>query len=472
MAYNDEKFLLAMIAKNKEFYDYAIEQVPPRLFQTPLLREIYKALIQARGDISTAQEILIKNGKSFDIGQLIFTTKIPVENVDMFNNLTRRIINDYLRSKLSSAMEQDVSSLNLITSLYQELEQIIHKQKTADNINNVWDSYLKAYQDFIRKDEELVGIDTLIKPLNEISGGFRKGELIVIGGRPGAGKSVYALNSLFVNGLFRGHPTLLISLEMTKERLMLRGLSGLTGVPFMRIRNYQLTQDDITKIFYPISCKKCGGEDVRVEMDENYNLKYICDHCGELQRDEVFTIADYIETQPIFLVDFKMYNTEVAGYRTIGDVIEEIIRTNQKSIEQFGRPLECVIVDYLQLIAGSRRYENTERELASIAYKLHTLAQDLNLTVIVTSQLKRKEETTPDIQDLKGSGGIEAAADWIFILKRNAEGELKLYHLKARDGRILPPQVLDSINELMVLDRYIYDNYYIPFQEMMFRKRR
>jgi len=214
-----------------------------------------------------------------------------------------------------------------------------------------------------------VAIGTGLVELNEITdGGFRPGELIVLGARPGMGKSALALNIAGHVAIDRKLPVQLISLEMKKTEIVHRMLASRSRMPLWKIRHQNRLSDTVLEqLDYPAQC---------------------------------------IRESPLYVNDRYITNINVVK--------------NMAKLAKHKYGIRLLVVDYLQLIGGSEPtgYERVSR----ISRELKILASDLEIPVIVLSQLSRAVELRPGkrpmMSDLRESGTIEQDADIVMMLYR------------------------------------------------------
>jgi replicative DNA helicase len=216
--------------------------------------------------------------------------------------------------------------------------------------------------------------------LDRKTDGFMAGELIVIASRPTVGKSAFALNIAY-NMAFMDKRVLFFSLDTSSNHLLIRLYSLLTEIPIDKIRNRLLSDDDLKKIK---ALKKMNALD------------------------------------NILPVDKARYLFEIA----------ELIRSTNPDI---------VIIDYLQLIRIGDEYQLRYQELSDITAELKFLAKDLNIPIILLSQLSRdvekKSDKKPSLSDLQGSTDIEAIADKVILLHKNDKNnEVEAFVAKNRNG--------------------------------------
>lgn len=242
------------------------------------------------------------------------------------------------------------------------------------------------------------GVSTGYREMDAILTGLMPSDLIILAARPSMGKTALALNWACNVGVFQDVPTLIFSMEMSKEQLVDRLLSMETGVSTEQLRSGKLSE----------------GETKRV----------------------VNTMAVLSEA-PVYIDD------------TPGVTIQSL-RTRARR-EDHLHHLGLIIVDYLQLMdgsAGKSRSSNREQEISEISRGLKVIARELNIPVIALSQLSRQVESRdvkiPQLSDLRESGSIEQNADIVAFMYRddyyNADSPRKnmtdILIRKHRNGRI------------------------------------
>jgi replicative DNA helicase len=237
-------------------------------------------------------------------------------------------------------------------------------------MRTIADQSLKAIERLAESRELITGLPTGYRQLDEYTSGLQPADLIVLAARPGMGKTSFALNVAQHAGLPGGSRVGIFSLEMTREQLFLRMLTGLARVDSHRLRTGRLTKEDwkqLTKAF------------------------------GELAAGNIF-------------ID------DSAGI----SVLEMRAKSRRLKLE---RGLDLVVVDYMQLIRSRSRFENRQQEMSEISRSLKELAKELNVPVIAVSQLSRApeqrgEKGRPQLSDLRESGAIEQDADVVLLLYR------------------------------------------------------
>jgi replicative DNA helicase len=245
------------------------------------------------------------------------------------------------------------------------------------------------------RDGHLSGIATGLIDLDEKMGGLQKSDLIIVAGRPGMGKTALATNIAFniarayqyetqpdgshktINGGIVGF----FSLEMSAEQLATRVIAEQSGVPSYKIRRGDINEDDFRRI----------TEAAR----EMQSIPFYIDQSGGISIAQLTARARRLKRQ---------------------------------------RGLDLLVVDYLQLLAGSKtRGDNRVQELTEITTGLKALAKELNAPIIALSQLSRqvenRDDKRPQLSDLRESGSIEQDADVVVFVYREE------YYLRNREPR-------------------------------------
>lgn len=254
---------------------------------------------------------------------------------------------------------------------------IADRVSRPDDITPLSDVVRATLDDLERRQQarqagECIGIPTGLQRLDALTGGWRGGQLIVLAGRPGMGKSATMLHFARAAAA-SGVPVCIFSLEMPAGQLAGRMLVGSSGVDSGAFRTGNVDASGWTKIE---------------------------------------TAGASLSAMPVFLTD--------RANITMG-----AIRSQCKAMHRRGR-CGMVIIDYLQLLDTSTRNPNStrEREIAAASRATKLLAKELNIPVIILSQLSRKVEERADkmplLSDLRESGAIEQDADMVAFIDRPA----------------------------------------------------
>jgi replicative DNA helicase len=250
---------------------------------------------------------------------------------------------------------------------------------------------------FLDPSKRVKGISTGFLKLDEYTGGMHPGELFILAARPSMGKTALALNIAHHVAVKLGHPVAIFSLEMSQESLLTRLLCAAARVDSRQFRLGYLNKED---------------------------------------RGRLTASLNQLVTAPLYIDD------------TAGAHLMEMHAKLRRL--QAERKLGLVIVDYLQLMSGHGRFENRNQEISTISRGMKLLAKELNVPLLVLSQLSRAPETRqgdhrPQLSDLRESGSIEQDADlvaFIFreeVYKRDREdlrGVAELILAKQRNGPV------------------------------------
>jgi replicative DNA helicase len=234
----------------------------------------------------------------------------------------------------------------------------------------VKDSF-KMIEDLCERKEAITGVPSGFHDLDELTTGFQRGDLIIVGGRPSMGKTAFSLNIAQHVGIEKREPVAIFSLEMSTRQIVLRMLCSEAMVDSNKVRK--------------------GFINKREEWTRLTNA------------------AGRLMEAPIFVDD-----TAALG------VLEMRAKARRLKMEH---GLSLVVVDYLQLMRGRAQVERREQEISEISRSLKALAKELDVPVMALSQLNRgvelRTEKRPTLADLRESGAIEQDADVIIFLYRD-----------------------------------------------------
>lgn len=273
------------------------------------------------------------------------------------------------RDITSEAMEPSVDASVLIDSAEQrifEIRQDRHQDGLVP-IREVIASNYEMYNKLTSAERDLyLGIPTGISALDAITTGLNRSDLIIVGARPGMGKTSFALNLARNVAMQQKRTVAVFNLEMSREQMVNRFLSSEARISSKKLRTGNLTPDEWTRMAYAAS--QLGQ--APIYLDETANI-----------------------TVP----------TMKARLRRLKDV-------------------GFVVIDYLQLMHSAKRTENRVQEVSEITRSLKIMAKELNIPVLVCAQLARTTEKQanhrPALADLRESGSIEQDADQVLFLYR------------------------------------------------------
>jgi len=317
-----------------------------------------------------------------------------------------------------------------IDIILDEAEQKIFKIKDVNtnnkrffNLQELLDSVIERVITMSQREDKnaVTGIATHYSQLDDMTSGLQRGELIIIAGRPGMGKTSFAINIGENIALKNKLPVAVFSLEMTGEQLVQRLLSSAARVDQTAIKRGDLTYDDMDKLY--------------------------------LAMNEMKHAPIYINEAPgINVIDLR------ARVRRLKDQLGD---------------LGLVVIDYVQIMSGLGTSKNTNRaqEIADISRSLKGLALELNVPIILCSQLNREVESRqdkrPNIADLRESGALEQDADIILLLYRDS-----YYNPESKEGNLAEINIAKNrsgstgVVKLAFMNKFTrFENPYLNYDE-------
>jgi len=395
-----ERFVLGSILLDESFYIQAAGSLEPEDFSLEKHRRIFKRMgdLQERNEkidrITVANELMKCNeleacdGLSYLVSLDDGLPQLP--NVDSYI----RIVKDKAVLRRIILASQHMINRCLLDS--EEPDQILAgaeetllklgEARVKSGLMNA-DQILREYEGgisaFLDPSKRIKGLSTGFAKLDEYTGGLHGGDLFILAARPSMGKTALALNIAQHVSLKLKQTVAVFSLEMSKESLLTRMLCSAARVDSQRFRAGYLTQEERRKL--------------------NHALH-------ELAESPL-----YIDDTPgLHLMDMHAK-----------------LRRLQAERQHVG----LVIVDYLQLMSGLGRFENRNQEVSALSRGMKLLAKELNVPMMVLSQLSRAVETRqgdhrPQLSDLRESGSIEQDADLVGFIFRE-----EVYHRDREDLR-------------------------------------
>lgn len=229
---------------------------------------------------------------------------------------------------------------------------------------------IKTIEKLYDRKELITGVPTGFTDLDNMTSGLQGGDLVIIAGRPSMGKTAFCLNLVEHAAMHATQPipSIVFSLEMSKEQLVQRLLCSVARIESGRVRTGKLAQSEFPTLV---------------------------------------NAAGIIAEAPIYIDDTPAIS-----------VLEVRAKSRRLKAE---KNIGLIVVDYLQLMTG-KNTENRQQEISEISRSLKALAKELNLPVIALSKLNRSLESRTDkrpvLADLRESGAIEQDADVIMFLYR------------------------------------------------------
>lgn len=381
-----ERSVLGAILLHNDAFNTAVEAIDSNDFYRDAHRRIFDKMVTLaeRGeaiDLVTLKEALNKAGDLDAVGGPAYISAL-VDGVPRSTNVEHyaRIIKEKstLRSLIYSANKILINAYDAEEDADTILDQAesaifaIADGKIRDgfvSLKELAETSLDTIEKLASRKELVTGVPTGFADLDEITSGLQPSDIVIVAARPSMGKTSLVLNMAQHVGTKTDKTVGIFSLEMSKEQLFLRMLTGEARIDAHRLRGGFLGERDWGKLSQAL---------------------------GTLSEAKIF-----IDDTP-----------------SIG-VLEMRAKCRRLQAEH---GLHMVIIDYVQLMQGRGRFENRSLELASISRSLKGLAKELRVPILVLSQLSRASETRTDhrpmLSDLRESGALEQDADVVIFIYR------------------------------------------------------
>ncbi len=409
-----ERFVLGSILLNDSLYIQAAGDLEPGDFSLEKHRRIFSRMgeLHERGEridrVTVANELLRFNelescdGLSYLVS---LDDGLPqILNIDAYIRIVkdkavlRRIIfaSQHLMNRCLIGEEEPDE---ILAGAEETLLKLGESRVTAGLVSprQVIDEYQGGLNAFLDPSKRVKGISTGFTKFDEKTSGLHAGDLFILAARPSMGKTALALNIAHHVATKVKRTVAVFSLEMSKESLLTRMLCATARVDSQKFRAGYLSADE---------------------------------------RKRLQAAASSLVEAPLFIDD------------TAGIHLMDIHAKLRRLKAEHG--LGLVVVDYLQLMSGRGRFENRNQEISTISRGMKLLSKELNVPILVLSQLNRAPETRqgdhrPQLSDLRESGSIEQDADLVAFIFReevyrpndeSLRGQAELILAKQRNGPV------------------------------------
>ena len=382
-----EMAVLGAVLLDNNSFSIATESLSHLAFYKKAHQDIFAAMegLSARGeaiDVVTLSEELKTRGTFPSSGGATYLTQImdsvhTAANVEYYANIVlekfvmRRLItisNDIATQCYSGERE----AAELLDEAEKHIFEISQQGmfKGFEPIGKILRDHFKNIEALYQSGSHISGMPSPFEELDSLTSGFQKSDLIIVAGRPGMGKTSFALNLCQHLAIREKTPVGIFSLEMSAEQLVTRLLCAEARVDSNRLRKGYLKSNEYA---------------------------------------ELAIVAGYLAEAPIYIDDS-------AGLSTLE------LRAKARRLKAEAN-IGMLMVDYLQLISVRERVENRQQQISLISRGLKALAKELNIPVVALSQLSRAVESRggdkrPMLSDLRESGSIEQDSDLVLFLYR------------------------------------------------------
>lgn len=383
-----EQSVLGSVFISPDSLIFLADELVPDDFYKPANKIVFKTMLSLleKGepiDATTMVSALTNQGDISKIGGITYIVELvnstpTSKNVEHYAKLVkekatlRKMIAD-LSDSLSNAYQGDVSIDDIIAKTEKSMLDISNQNTGIGfrNVADILDTHMQMVETRSQIDGVVTGLSTGFVGLDKITTGLHEDNLIILAARPAMGKTALALNIAQYIAVKEKKPVAIFSLEMGAESLIERMLAAEGMVEGYRLKTGNLSVEEWSRL---------------VHAQGN-------------------------------LYDAPIFVDDTAGIR-----ISEIRSKARKLAQEMGG-LGVIIIDYLQLITGSKG-ENRQQIVSEISRELKILAKDLKVPVIALSQLSRaveqRQDKRPMLADLRESGSIEQDADIVAFLYRDA----------------------------------------------------
>lgn len=365
----EERSVIGCLLMDNSQMRAVYDDLKPEMFCDPVMREIYKEILKAydighpSNLVTITQAIECEAIPKELIGSVVKECmQLPITTVEI-KSYAQSLINQYkareLRNLLSNIKVTAANADEQISQLLLDLESLKKNEKSkAQKLSAI----VKQYQEQYFREQEDDKLYTGFSKLDDITGGLEGGDMIVIGARPGVGKSAF-VSQIILEMAKTGKRIGFYNLEMSDKQVYERFLSNQSGIGLNRIRR----------------AKKFLG-------DEQERFKKANDALGKTS----------------ILIS--------SGAKSVSEIRNECRH----------QELDCIIIDYLQLVKADVRYQSRASEVGAVSKAIKALAMELNIPIIALSQLNRASETRetkePTMGELRESGDVEQDASIIILL--------------------------------------------------------
>ncbi|HET7406853.1 MAG TPA: replicative DNA helicase [Mycobacteriales bacterium] len=272
----------------------------------------------------------------------------------------------------------------------------VTERRTSDDylrLEEVLQGTLDEIEAISSRDGGMVGVPTGFKDLDELTNGLHPGQMVIVAARPSLGKSTIALDWLRSAAIKHGLPSVIFSLEMSRNEITMRLLSAEARVPLHHMRSGTMSDEDWARL-----ARRMGE----------------------------------VAEAPLFIDD--------SPNLTMMEIRAKARRLKQR------HDLRLIVIDYMQLMTSPRKVDSRQQEVSELSRSIKLLAKELEVPVVAVSQLNRNPEQRadkkPQLSDLRESGAIEMDADVVLLLHREdfyekespRAGEADLIVAKHRNG--------------------------------------
>jgi len=435
-ALDAERAILAAVLLDPEAIGRAVEQIDANAFYRTQHQRMFDAIVALYGrnekiDLISLAEELRKRGQLEAVGGPVALTQIldfagTSANIDQHIKIVSG--KAVLRTLIKAAMEiqgEAFAGSDETGAILDRAEQRIFQIADArvrtgfQSMKDLMMPTIKQIEDLSGRDVFVTGVPSGYADLDKLTAGFQKSDLVIIAGRPSMGKTSFALNIAENAAIQHGKHVAVLSLEMSKEQLVLRMLCSQAEVPLFKVRSGHLNETEFRRLV-----NLTGG----------------------------------LYKAPVWIDD------------TAAPTVMEI-RAKCRRLKSENK-LDLVLIDYLQLIRPSATSENRVQEISQMTRSLKALAKELDVPIVALSQLSRAVESRaeghkrPQLSDLRESGSIEQDADVVLFVYREEMYKRNDPSLRGKAEILIAKQRNGPIGDVTLTFLHEYTKF-VPFSPVM-----
>ncbi|MGE7437990.1 replicative DNA helicase [Kitasatospora sp. NPDC001175] len=383
-----EQAVLGAMLLDRTVIDDICQIVKGKHYYRPAHELIHDAIVElhAGGEIAdpiTVAKVLLKSGELARAGGASYlhtlANSVPTAaNGEYYAEIVREryVARDFATATMRATrdlLSGEGDPQEIIAAIQAQIATA-EEERSEDGLHLISESMegtLDLLEDITRNKGKITGLPTGFADLDALTQGWHGGQFIIVAARPAMGKSTIANDFLRACSIQHGLPSVIFSLEMSRNEINMRVLSAEARVGLHHMRAGTLADDDWTRI--------------------------------ARRMPDVTAAPLYIDDSP---------NLDLAQ-----------IRAKSRGLKE-KRGLRLIVIDYLQLLGSgtNRRFESRQVEVSYISRNLKLLAKELDVPIIALAQLNRgpeqRTEKKPMVSDLRESGSLEQDADLVILLHR------------------------------------------------------
>ena len=395
---SEQGLLGAVLLDNRHLHQVS-ERIRPEHFYEPVHARIYEQILKAYNENRSVDARLLAHLFELDpalgdVGGSDYLQQLEIEGNAVYDvtDYANQVYELHLRRILMGVGQQLVSQAQRLDDGLPPLEQIEQAEQSLYQIAEsgsidrgalpLRDAVTQAVERIDRAKKtkgSISGLTTGFTDMDELFGGLQNSDLMIIAARPGMGKTALATNIAYNAARLADAKVLFFALEMSAEQLAMRLLAEICQIPAEQLRKGRIDGRDFGRVMDA------------TEVLERLNLM--------------------IDDTPALSV--------------------ASLRARARRLKRSQGGLDLIVVDYLQLMQGSRgsASEGRVQEISEISRGLKSIAKELDVPLVALSQLSRaveaRDDKRPQLSDLRESGSIEQDADEVVFIYRQAYYEKK-----------------------------------------------